>query len=167
MNTIADTWLETLKRQTALLLKGVGETLEAVPEELWMQTVTGFPVGQNAYHLVYSLDEFWFDPPRFVPRPDHVPGTNRLGSEPAALPSKTAVLAYWKDLRSRIETDLAALTPETAVTPVAGSRWNRLDLMIGQHRHAHFHVGWLQAALKDRGIPLPPWVGIDRDWEKN
>jgi len=163
---IADAWLETLKRQTALLLRGVTGTLEAVPEELWMQTVTGFPVGQNAYHLVFSLDEFWFDPPRFIPPAGHVPGTDKLGSEPSALPSKTAVLAYWSNVRSRIEADLAALTPETAVAPVPGSRWNRLDLMIAQHRHAHFHVGWLQAALKDRGIPLPPWIGIDRDWEK-
>jgi hypothetical protein len=163
--SIADTWLETLKRQTSILLRGVTGTLEAIPEDLWMQTVTGFPVGQNAYHLVFSLDEFWFDPPRFVPRAGHVHGTNKLGSEPSALPTKTTVLTYWNDVRSRIEADLSQLTPETAVAPVAGSQWNRLELMIGQHRHAYFHVGWLQAALKDRGIPLPPWIGIDRDWE--
>lgn len=159
-----ETWWDIFKRQTLIMLRALEETLDFLPEVFYEKTICGFPVWQNAYHTIYSLDLFFFGPHSFQEPAINAPDLNDLGRTPSKILTKKEIMDYFRHLKLRMEVYLEKSSPQTFSQKIQNSRWTFLDLMIAQHRHVHFHLGWLQACLKADGRPLPPWVGIDKDW---
>lgn len=141
---------DSVARQTEILLANIRALLDLRPGLALRQEEWDFDA--QLFHLLTSMDK-WFESPtgeRAAIVDDLRSARSRFSIDEANL--------YLRDLEGRIQAYLSSRPDWESHTHDAP--WSRLELVLGQFRHAMHHVGYLHAWLKAHGILPPEFVGL-------
>jgi hypothetical protein len=141
------------------------ESIQACPDGLWNAADQGAPFWQYAYHTLYSLDSWLYDPATgFEPPPFHTPDALlESGIVPAVSLSRKQVEGYLDQVYARCAAFLDGLTPDALVreSEFLGRTWTLGDRILTQLRHVQHHVGHMNGLLKRLSGSSPGWVGYN------
>ena len=141
-----------IRRQTTILFSNVDEILNTINDsQLDNAGSWGWPVGEQIYHLLHSLDQWFINPYDYV-EPAWLPPDARL--------SKSELVAYFASIRAKVEQYLETLEDQALREYPKGSRFARLELILGQYRHLMYHIGLLHGCLRSERGQLPEFIGL-------
>jgi hypothetical protein len=90
--------------------------------------------------------------------------THCTGKKPAVFSYGDSFItpSYFQEVKSRIEAYLESLTDETLeeIIHFNGFKVTRLELILAQHRHIMYHVGYLHCCLKIETGNAPEYIGL-------
>jgi hypothetical protein len=122
--------------------------IRACPDALWAERMGGYPFWRLACHAVEGLAS-WCPAPGREPVQPEMPVPAELDAPCAEVLSREALLRYLDGARRGAYAHYAAIDGEGAPS----------DAALGQLRHLMFHVGHLDACMRDRGLPGSTWKG--------
>jgi hypothetical protein len=140
------------------VLKMLTRFVEACPDDLWTQSLGGWPTWLHLAHSAWGDD--FFAPGESTPIPKGLTSEQiRLMEPPTSTLSKKDFSAYLAKVQARVSESLGALTDADLLKinekakKAIGLDWNvakTLAVMVG---HPQYHLGHCDMALRDRGLP--------------
>lgn len=135
----------------------LNQFIDVCPDDLWAEKAGGWPIWQQVYHTISSIDFFIaYEGPKESPlASDDVAGLMVVGEK--AL-SKEALKAASVVAQKRLEGYIDSLTdeclPQRSEKVFANSQWDIthggiLSFVAG---HILYHIGSCDAALRNRGL---------------
>ena len=149
-----------VREQTSVLIQNIDETLAGLSEDNLDEVVGGIALWQHTYHLLHSLDQWFFDPFRYVEPAFHEKGLNAMDCPAHKRLTKSELIAYFATIRGKLELYLADLTDEALGRSADGSPFSRLTLVLGQSRHVMYHIGILHGWAVQKSGQWPRWIGL-------
>jgi hypothetical protein len=149
-------------RQTAILFANVEETINAIDENRLCNSGSwGWPIGEQLYHLLHSLDQ-WFVNPYDYEEPSWLGQDlkSSSGSTGRKL-SKIELMAYYTSIKSKIEHYLGTLDDQSLKDYPKDCKFARLELILGQYRHLMYHIGLIHGCLRSETGRSPEYIGLD------
>ncbi len=134
--------------------------LASVPDDLWLETAGGFPVWQQYMHTFASI-EFYATREEGQAWKD-IPWTGEelmLCSVPATPMTKAEVLTLASRMRECAYAFMEGMTVADLTRPHPGmmSHFKRLmtdqNALLAMIRHTCYHLGAIDAILRQRGLP--------------
>lgn len=132
--------------------------MEVCPDPIWQETSGGWPVWQQIYHTLTTLDFFVGSPDDFpMPTPLN-PGVGNLSESCPEPMSKDAMNKLAETCKARVEAYIGKLQDEDLAKPNPG-----LSARIGSNvphvatlgmlaSHTLYHIGSCDAALRNHGL---------------
>jgi len=153
---VNDELVGIIDEQTQLLFVNAEDTLNAIEEgQLYDTAICDWPLGEQAYHALHSLDQWFINPNNYEEPPD-----TRRKTEARRL-SKTDLMNYYRCIRAKIAAYLKKLDNEMLAERPPGCQFTRLALVLGQHRHFMYHIGLIHGCLRiHSGGQNPPYTGL-------
>ena len=139
--------------------------IESCPADVWVRADDGPPIWQHVLHTTYYLQKWFrtsampFQPPAFVEM-EAIDFTE--ASEPAI--SREMLQRYVQDTAEACRhllknADQSLLFQEVEIN---GGSYTLIDQVLGQMRHAMYHVGCIATILRETtGDPLA-WIGYEK-----
>lgn len=142
--------------QTQILFVNAEDTLNAIEEDqLYDTAICDWPLGEQVYHALHSLDQWFVNPNDF-----EEPPIARRKVEAGTL-SKTKLQNYYHYIRARTSIYLKKLDDEMLAERPPGCQFTRLALILGQHRHFMYHIGLIHGCLRvHSGGQNPQYTGL-------
>ncbi len=153
----------TLQKQTDVLLKNILVTLESCNDEIINKPSTNWPIWKQFYHLLHSIDEWFFNPLTFIEPPFHQPYFRTSDIGPDKL-SKQQLLDYFQTIKTKVSDYLQNITIELLEEIIEKINLTRFDLMLIQFRHIMHHIGYLHCTIKNEIGNSPPYIGYTKSW---
>jgi hypothetical protein len=132
----------TLTAQTEILFTNIDETLNAIDEtQLYDEKICDWPLGEQVYHLLRSLDQYFINPNNYREAPIALKKNNtRL--------SKSDLMEYRDSIKTKITHYLESTEIELLSEYPQDCQFNRLTLILGQYRHLMYHIGLIHGCLR-------------------
>lgn len=148
--------MKELINQSEILLKNIADTLNGIDEKFYKdQSVFKWTIGEQIYHLLTSLDRWFINP--LLPLAERKENLTLTDKEIG----KEYLIEYFTKIKNKIEDYLENIKdPELNERP-EGCPYTRLELIIGQCRHAMYHVGFIHACIRIKTGYAPKYVGLD------
>jgi len=142
--------------QTQILFVNAEDTLNAIGEEqLYDTAICDWPLGEQVYHALHSLDQWFINPNSY-----EEPPVAARKAEAGRL-SKTELFNYYRYVRAKIGVYIKKLDDEMLAERPPGCQFTRLALALGQHRHFMYHIGLIHGCLRvHSGGQNPPYTGL-------
>ena len=141
--------------------------ISAIPLELWASEYNGAPVWYQVYHFVYFLD-VWFRMRYISGDRSEMVGSfdERLHAEEFAtevpeelLITREEMQDYLVKIHEKTLRVFASLNDRKLGRPLhRGYGYVHMDILAGQIRHVIYNIGYLNAMLRERGLPASDWV---------
>ena len=168
---MADRTSAIVRYQTDILLRNLEQALDIVTEARLEKTIFRWPLWKQYYHLLHSLDQWFINAFDYREPPFHKAGMNGFDVMGDGRLTKSQLVEYFNFIRARIEKYVDSLTTDAlfenlgTATPVAAhfgiaQPLTRLDLIIGQMRHAMYNLGLIHAMLYVDTKELPAYIGM-------
>jgi uncharacterized damage-inducible protein DinB len=146
MNELA----QTVGRQIAILFANTDETIGALEEpQLAEEGSWGWPIGEQVYHLLHSLDQWLINPYHYEEPPQQ--------PQPS---SKQALVDYSRMVQAKITDFLGTLDDQALSEYPKDCTFTRLELILGQHRHLMYHIGLIHGCLRSQTGHSPKFIGL-------
>ncbi|NLV59488.1 MAG: hypothetical protein GXY67_12080 [Clostridiales bacterium] len=151
--------VEIIRDQTVILLHNVKIAILTCDLEY---VLCDMPLWKHVYHALHSCDQ-WFINPNSCPAepPFHEPGLNSLDVQSNAALSRETLLAYYEQIRGKIQNYLGALQDEDLPKKPDHCPYTRMALILGQYRHLYAHLGNINATTMLQTGRWPRVVGLD------
>jgi hypothetical protein len=125
------------------MFTNIETTLDAVSEsDLHDKNIAGLTLGQQLYHLIMSLNQWFINPDLYY---EHARHSMHLVS--AAEITKTMLASYCTAIKGRIMAYLQGLDSAALGEPPEGGQYARLDLILGQLQHGNYRLGLIHSCL--------------------
>lgn len=114
------------------------------------KTINGFPIWQQFYHLLNSIDRILTDPVQYKYPTFHIEGMNNLENKPETLINKNDLYEYFKRVEAESTTYLASID-EIMLGRKSNHKtiyMTKLDHILAQQRHMTWHIGYLHSCAK-------------------
>ncbi len=156
---------QALAPQYEAALKMLRDSIAHCPADHWDALIVKYPFWQSAHHalcftdLYLSTNEAAWTPQTATVHPR---GIAELNDEyPSRRFTQAELLTYADFCRAKIETSLAAETPQTLAGPSGFPHYpiNRAEFHINNIRHIQHHAAQLIASLRR--------IGIDTKWARS
>lgn len=147
--------------QSKQLFKNTEYVLDYIDGKLLTENICKWPLWRQLYHMLHSMDQWFLNPFRYQDEREDGHEIAALNTEIERAPlSKTELRDYYRQTKDKITAYLGDLK-ETALTECPeGSRFTRLDLILGQFRHIMFHIGMIHGCILMRNGEIPDYVGL-------
>lgn len=150
---------QSLAGNIQFALSLLNKFIDVCPDEIWAEKFGGWPVWQQAYHAVSTLD--FFCAPLGAPAADSPFGAAEahLAAIGAAAPGKAEFKAYAEAAQQRAFAYIAGLDDAALAQSntglaqrmgMAATHANTLALITA---HTLYHLGGCDAALREHGLP--------------
>ena len=123
----------------------------------------GMPLWKHAYHMLHSCDQWFINPDCYDEPLFHAPGLNSLDElvlDPCL--GRESLLAYLASIREKCLRYVESLRDEDWTQAPEGCAHTRMELMLGQLRHAHTHLGNINAVTMQQTGRWPRVVGLKK-----
>lgn len=143
-----------IKKQTAIVLANVETTLEAVEENrMDADGSWNWPIRDQLFHLLHSMDQWFINPYDYRESfPAAEGGERKL--------SKKELREYYAMVRGKITEFLRSLEDSALAEAPDGCPFTRIELILGQFRHAMYHVGLIHGCLRTETGHSPDFLGL-------
>jgi hypothetical protein len=158
-------YLNIIKEQTFRALINLENVLECVSnEKCWFFEFDDNPVWKHVYHTLHSLDQWFINPEMYTEPYFHEPNLNNLFAEYSInkILSYEEMKCYLYAIKIKINEYLENLSDKDLLQKPEKCSFDRLSLIIGQHRHLHCHIGTLIAISAMKGEGWPEIVGMEK-----
>ncbi len=128
--------------QTGILFQNIDETLKGISEnQLYDQGICDWPLAEQLYHLLHSLDNWFINPAEFRESP--------IAAKKAKSRLTLSDLRQYRNaIEQKIDSYLETLSDGRLSEYPEGCRFNRLTLVLGQYRHLMYHIGLIHGCLR-------------------
>ena len=142
--------------QTQVLFVNLEDTLGAITEgQLYDASICDWPLGEQVYHLLHSLDQWFINPYDY----EEPPAAKRKAE--AGKLSRDELFTFYRYIKAKIAIYLKKLDDEMLAEKPPGCPHTRLALVLGQHRHFMYHIGLIHGCLRvHSGGQNPPYTGL-------
>ncbi|MCL2194758.1 MAG: DinB family protein [Oscillospiraceae bacterium] len=121
------------------------------------------PLWKHAYHMLHSCDRWLINPCCYDEPTFHTPGLNSLDEPVLDLClDREDLLAYLADIREKCLDYVRSLRDEDWTKAPHGCPHTRLELLLGQLRHAHAHLGNINAVTMQQTGRWPRVIGLQQ-----
>jgi hypothetical protein len=135
------------------------DEIRLCPEGLWQKKKSGFVFWQQIMHALTGV-RYWMRPAG-VGFAEPFPGKKifpELDGEPETDLTKQEVAAYADEVKRQAEDFFGDKTDDRLSEPcAAAASLTNLDAIAMQLRHLLYHVGHLDAILREEGFPATEW----------
>lgn len=142
--------IEALLRHTQYSFESIEILFSTFTEHEFSDSVGGFPIWQQFYHLINSIDRIYTDPKEYSFPAFHREGMHMLENAAEECVSKHTLLEYYQRVKSQVLSYL-----ETADSRELFEKSNhkeismgRIDHILAQLRHMGWHIGYLHCCAK-------------------
>ncbi|MGN0596667.1 MAG: hypothetical protein ACI4J1_04995 [Ruminiclostridium sp.] len=149
---------EIIKKQTEILLQNVRNAL--LTADL-TQKADGVQNGRYLYHTIHSLDKWFINPYDYTEPRGFPKDFDKLDKEFDFTVSKEQLSDYFDRVSAKITDYLSEITAEMLTEKPPDCKYTRLELILGQFRHAMCHVGIVMGMAMAEGKSCPQYVGLD------
>lgn len=114
------------------------------------RSVNGFPIWQQFYHMLNSIDRILTDPVNYEYPSFHIVGMNILENKPETQISKSDLYKYYKKIELESTSYLDNIT-EIVLRKKSNHKslyMTKLDHILAQQRHMTWHIGYLHSCSK-------------------
>jgi hypothetical protein len=144
--------VDLIEKQTAILFLNLDSTLKGLsPEQLAAPGSWGWPLDQQVCHLLRSLDQWFIDPFNYTTARPGTPGPGLAAPE---------LGRYYLEVKTKIASYLSELQDSQLAECPPGSRFTRLELILGQYRHWMYHIGLIHGCLRSVNGHNPEYHGL-------
>ncbi len=119
-------------------------------EDDFSKIVNGFPLWQQFYHMLNSIDRILADPDMYDYPSFHIDGLNNLEIKPETQVSKRELYDYYKKIETESNNYLEDID-ESMLEKKSNHKtlyMTKLDHILAQQRHMTWHIGYLQSCAK-------------------
>jgi hypothetical protein len=150
-----------LLAQTDLMLQNVAVTLGSIREEqLSTEGSWGWPLGEQIFHLLHSLDQWFINPFAFTEPSLAMKGGGIPDAQIGGRLSAEELMAYFTAIRNKIFQYFSDLREERLPERPEGCPFTRLELILGQSRHLMYHIGLIHGCLRSATGKSPEYIGL-------
>ncbi len=152
--------IQVITEQTKILFQNLNGVLDAISDDQMDKVIFDAPLWKHIYHMLHSLDQ-WFINPCVYDNPDfHEYGMNSFAIETDKRLSKNTLVTYFNDIEEKIDRFLDNLDSGSLIETPESCSFTRLTLILAQHRHVMYHVGFITSILHYTGEQWPKFIGI-------
>jgi len=142
--------INVIKRHTENSLESVNILFNSFSESDFEKSVNGFPIWQQFYHLINSMDRIFIDPQNYKYPEFHVENINNLEYHFDRTYSKELLYNYFQEVKNRINNYLDNINENELLLKSNHKtiEMTKLDHILAQFRHMGFHLGYLHSCAK-------------------
>lgn len=155
---------EVIQDQTDRALWELKNIIDCVPDELWCRKYCNMPLYKHIYHTLHSLD-LWFINPNdnnYLEPYFHIPNLNNLDIETDRKISYDELVIYYFSIERKIKKYIYNLTDNVLYEVPEGCKYNKFNLIIGQFRHLHTHMGMIMGWIIEATGKWPAVLGLEK-----
>lgn len=154
--------------QTEILLKNM---LAVIQDANLEAELDGINASRFIFHTLHSLDKWFINPAEYkydekscggIPEYLSIISSSRPGfsAEEAAIPRENLKI-YASFVARKIRSYMASMTDKMLIEKPNGCSFSRLELILGQFRHAMCHAGISSAMNAQKENIWLPYFGLD------
>lgn len=135
---------------TEYCLKSIDILFDTFTADDFNKTINGFPIWQQFYHMLNSIDRILSDPISYEYPSFHIEDMNNLEYKPETQIGKKALYDYFKKIEVESTIYLAGID-ETTLIRKSNHKvhyMTKLDHILAQQRHMTWHIGYLHSCAK-------------------
>ena len=142
--------INVIKRHTENSLESVNILFNTFSESDFEKSVNGFPIWQQFYHMINSMDRIFIDPQNYKYPDFHVENINNLEYSFERTYSKELLYNYFQEVKNRINNYLDNINENELLLKSNHKtiEMTKLDHILAQFRHMGFHLGYLHSCAK-------------------
>lgn len=142
--------IDIIRDHTAYSFESIEILFDTFDEAAFGEEINGFPVWQQFYHLLNSIDRIFTDPVSYAYPAFHREGLNDLGTKQASSRDRATLHAYFADIMGRVTAYLQILQEKELCQKSnhATIAMTKFDHILAQLRHMAWHIGYLHACAK-------------------
>jgi hypothetical protein len=151
--------VQIIAEQTQFLYRNIEAIFETLKEtDLTDKNICDWPLGEQIYHLLHSLDQWFINPNRYE-EPSSFSSKDKIGKNR----TKNELMEYYQGIKTKITNYLENLSPELLKEKPDGCQFPRLALVLGQYRHFMYHIGLIHGCLRiHTGGTNPAYFGLGK-----
>jgi len=142
--------LSVLKRHTENSFESIDILFNTFNENDFEKTVNGFPIWQQFYHMINSMDRIFTDPENYKCPEFHEENMNNLDYHFEKTYTKECLYNYFQTVKSQINNYLEKIDEDELLIKSNHKiiEMTKLDHILAQFRHMGFHLGYLHSCTK-------------------
>ena len=155
--------LSILKKHTGYSFRSIQILFDEFSDDEFTLVVNGFPIWQQFYHMLNSMDRIFTDPHDYSFPDFHDGQVHMLETRTDKALSKSLLSQYFEKMRRAIERYLEEID-ENRLYEKSNHRtidMTKLDHILAQLRHMAWHMGYLHSCAKVMHGETPQHILIE------
>lgn len=158
--------IKTIQESTEVLFLNFETTLKTCDMDY---VLCEMPIWKHCYHTLHSLDQWYINPYDYTHPSFHEEKLNSLDyiDLNGKVLTRDELMEYFKSIQTKIRKYLENLNDDDLYEIPSGCKYNRLEHVLGQFRHFHYHMGNINAVAMVTKNQWPRVVGtnaLDKDF---
>jgi hypothetical protein len=142
--------MSILSRHTENSFTSIRILLETFNDDDFTETINGFPVWRQFYHMLNSIDRIFVDPVDYRYPEFHREGMNNIEIACEGGLDKETLFRYFERIEHAVRAYLSSVGESELFERSSHEtiEMTRLDHILAQLRHIAWHIGYLHACAK-------------------
>jgi len=142
--------INIIKRHTKNSFESIDILFNTFSENDFEKTVNGFPIWQQFYHMINSMDRIFIDPENYKYPEFHEENINNLVYHFDKIYTKECLYIYFQDVKYKINNYLDKINENELLIKSNHKtiEMTKLDHILSQFRHMAFHLGYFHSCAK-------------------
>ena len=150
-----------IRSQSTQLFKNTEYLFDYVDNRLLAEKICKWPLWRQLYHLLHSMDQWFINPYMYKDQREDGYNIAALSSDCNRPPlTKEELFEYYRMIKGKVGDYLGSLKEASLSEYPEGSKFTRLDLVLGQFRHIMFHIGMIHGCILMKNGEIPNYVGL-------
>jgi hypothetical protein len=157
-----------IRQQTnAVIFQNIQIILDEIKDVEAVPRFSDMPYWKHIYHMLHSLDQWFVNPNKFEEPDFHTENLNSLFVSCDRALKKEELQNYFNSVKKKIDNYLSELSDEELGDNPEDCMFSRLALILGQYRHASYHMGLIHSFIRDETGKWLPFKGLPQFMQKN
>ena len=142
--------LSIINRHSENTFKSIDILFDSFSEKDFTEVINGFPIWQQFYHMLNSIDRIFIDPIDYEYPEFHKESMNNLEVESENQNNKNTLFQYYLEIKRNVQKYLSNLKENELYLKSNHKtiRMTKLDHILAQLRHIAWHIGYLHSCAK-------------------
>jgi len=154
--------VDEIKQQTSVIFQNIQITIDEIKDVEAVPRFSDMPYWKHIYHVLHSLDQWFANPGKFEEPDFHIENLNSLFVSCDVKITKEELLKYFNSVKGKIENYLFNLSDAELGDKPENCIFSRLTLILGQYRHASYHIGLIHSFIRDDTGKWPIFMGLSQ-----
>lgn len=150
MNEKLNDLLSIINRHTENTFKSIDILFDFFSEKDFTEVINGFPVWQQFYHMLNSIDRIFIDPIDYEYPEFHKENMNNPEVQSETQLNKNTLLQYYLEIKRNVRKYLSSINEDELYLRSNHKTisMTKLDHILAQLRHIAWHLGYLHSCAK-------------------
>jgi len=142
--------ISVIKRHTKNSFESIDILFNTFSESDFEKSINGFPIWQQFYHMINSMDRIFIDPENYKYPEFHEENINNLEYHFDRAYTKECIYNYFQEVENKINNYLDNINENELLVKSNHKtiEMTKLDHILAQFRHIAFHLGYLHSCTK-------------------